>query len=117
MGYGVPKKCNKQGCYNLVRGGNYCPDHTRAAWQSSNRDPKHSATQRGYGSEWRTIRGQILARDKCICAICHAPGATHVDHIVPKSAGGTNDPANLRAVHERCHQAKSSGEGGRASQR
>ncbi len=109
------KLCGARGCRNYVQGGNYCPDHQRSAWQSSNRNPAHSATQRGYGAEWRAIRGQVLSRDKCVCAICGKPGANEVDHITPKASGGTDDLSNLRAVHKACHQHKSSSEGGTAS--
>lgn len=56
-----------------------------------------------------------MSRDRCICAICGKPGANEVDHIVPKSQGGTDDLANLRAVHQACHLRKSSSEGGKAS--
>lgn len=108
--------CGAHGCRNYFQGpGRYCPDHQRAAWQSSNRNPAHSASQRGYGAEWRAKRGQVLSRDKCICGICGKPGANEVDHITPKSSGGSDDLTNLRAVHKACHQRKSSSEGGKAS--
>ena len=66
------------------------------------------------GAEWRAKRGQVLSRDKCICGICGKPGANEVDHITPKSSGGSDDLTNLRAVHKACHQRKSSSEGGKA---
>ena len=34
------------------------------------------------------------------------PDAPEVDHIVPKSRGGTDDEANLRCAHRRCNQKK-----------
>jgi len=30
----------------------------------------------------------------------------HLDHRIPKAAGGTDDPANLQWVHRGCHSAK-----------
>lgn len=111
-----PRLCGARNCGNYVHGGNrYCPNHQKTPWQSANRNPEHSAAQRGYGPDWRAVRGQVLSRDKCICAICGKPGANEVDHIKPKSAGGTDDPSNLRAVHHACHHRKSSSEGGKAS--
>lgn len=117
MAHPVPKKCNHMGCSNYIRHGRYCPDHSRAAWQSSNRNPNHSATQRGYGAEWRAARGRVLAASGGRCAICGEPGANEVDHITPRHLGGTDDPKNLRAVHSVCHRSKSSSEGGQAARR
>lgn len=117
MAHPVPKKCNHMGCHNYVRIGNYCPDHARAAWQSSNRNPRHSSSQRGYGAEWRAARARVLEQAGGRCAICGQPGADEVDHITPKHMGGNDQPSNLRAVHKVCHRAKSSAEGGRAASR
>jgi 5-methylcytosine-specific restriction endonuclease McrA len=32
--------------------------------------------------------------------------AKHVDHIVPKALGGTDDEGNLQAICVECHQQK-----------
>ena len=63
-----------------------------------------------YGGPWRTIRKQILERDRGICQIA-APGCTiaanQVDHILPVSRGGSWwDPANLRAACPRCNNGR-----------
>jgi len=56
-----------------------------------------------------SLRYEILKRDR-ICQLC---GATkldrmlEVDHIVPRSKGGTNDPSNLQVLCSRCNRAKS----------
>ena len=56
-----------------------------------------------------SLRFEILRRDR-ICQLC---GATNrhalleVDHIVPRSKGGTNDPSNLQVLCARCNRAKS----------
>jgi 5-methylcytosine-specific restriction enzyme A len=78
---------------------------TTSRWSTESR---HA---RGYGSGWDRLRLSILARD---CHICQCPEclggqkavrvATHVDHIKPKAHGGTDDPANLRAVNAECHK-------------
>lgn len=56
-----------------------------------------------------SLRYEILKRDQ-ICQLC---GATkrdrmlEVDHIVPRSKGGTNEPSNLQVLCSRCNRAKS----------
>jgi hypothetical protein len=64
--------------------------------------------------QWRSLRLAILDRDGHRCQI-NGPKckqhATHVDHIIPVSAGGAPyDPANLRAACAACNV-------GRANQR
>jgi 5-methylcytosine-specific restriction enzyme A len=54
------------------------------------------------GWEWERRKRRILRRDRWICAICGGLAAT-VDHIRPISAGGSNDPANLRSLCLDCH--------------
>ena len=66
---------------------------------------------------WRRLRRLILARDGHLCQACKAKGwiteAAHVDHIVPRFKGGDPwDHANLQALCEPCHQAKSDIEAG-----
>lgn len=60
----------------------------------------------GSTRQWRRVRALVLARDGHTCRI-RLPGcighATHVDHIVLKSKGGTDDPANLRAACRPCN--------------
>lgn len=49
----------------------------------------------------------ILHRDNYECQWNSCPRkATTVDHIVPKSCGGTNDPSNLVACCKECNQIK-----------
>jgi 5-methylcytosine-specific restriction endonuclease McrA len=49
------------------------------------------------GWEWERLKERILRRDRYVCAICGGIAVT-VDHIRPISAGGSNDPANLRSL-------------------
>jgi 5-methylcytosine-specific restriction enzyme A len=111
-----PKQCGRRGCSSLADGNTaYCQKHQRQAWQSSGRDTNASAAERGYGSDWRAIRGRVLARDKFTCQICGAHNANNVDHIRPKHLDGTDEESNLRTLCKDCHQVKSSSEGGRAA--
>ncbi|WP_438863777.1 HNH endonuclease [Neptunicella sp.] len=67
---------------------------------------------KGKGSTraWRRIREQILARDNWMCVSCSARGiyqpANQVDHLVPKTAGGTDHPNNLQSLCDDCHEDK-----------
>lgn len=66
--------------------------------------------ERGYGYAWRKLRERVLARDGHLCQACLGRGlttpATHCDHILSKANGGTDDPANLRALCATCHSRK-----------
>ncbi len=88
-----------------------CPVHGARPWEHG----RPNSADRGYGHEWRKLRAFVLKRDGKLCVPCGAAGrltpATHVDHVVPKAAGGTDDPANLRAICKRCHDSKSGREG------
>ncbi len=64
------------------------------------------------------LRNQILERNGYTCQQCGAsahdmddlnPGRKvrlHIDHIVPLSQGGTNDPDNLRVLCSNCNQGR-----------
>jgi 5-methylcytosine-specific restriction protein A len=70
-----------------------------------------TAAQRGYGHAWRKLREVVMHRDGGLCQACAERGlvtrATEVDHIVPKSQGGSDDESNLRALCRACHDEKS----------
>jgi len=56
-----------------------------------------------------SIRYQVLKRDR-ICKLCGAGpenGPLQVDHIVPKSKGGSNDVDNLQILCAPCNRGKS----------
>lgn len=56
-----------------------------------------------------TLRFEILRRDGFTCRYCgrRPPHVVlHVDHVVPWSKGGTNDPSNLRAACQDCNLGK-----------
>jgi 5-methylcytosine-specific restriction endonuclease McrA len=58
----------------------------------------------------------IAERDRWRCHLCGGrvsrsrqhpdPLCASLDHVVPVSRGGTNDPSNLRLAHLRCNCAK-----------
>jgi hypothetical protein len=56
-----------------------------------------------------SIRYQVLKRDRR-CVLCGAKpdaGPLQVDHIVPRSQGGSNEPSNLQVLCALCNRGKS----------
>jgi hypothetical protein len=59
----------------------------------------HRKSSAGYVSG--TLRYEVLKRARFRCELCGVPAdvrALEVDHIVPRSRGGTDDPDNLQAL-------------------
>jgi 5-methylcytosine-specific restriction endonuclease McrA len=52
-------------------------------------------------SSWHDLRLYVLLRDNYTCK-CGAE-AREVDHIIPISQGGTDNPKNLRSACVKCH--------------
>lgn len=75
-----------------------------------------SAAARGYCSPgWKAARREVLVRDNYQCQMCMAVVVgrrAHVDHIVPKSQGGSDLVDNLQTLCVSCHSKK---EGWRAA--
>ncbi|MFI5496313.1 HNH endonuclease [Actinoplanes sp. NPDC051859] len=57
----------------------------------------------GRGPAWS--RTGVLARDGRRCAYCGKPGTT-IDHVLPRSRGGSNSWLNTVAACGRCNQRK-----------
>lgn len=70
-------------------------------------DARPSAAARGYCSRaWKLARREALVRDAYQCQMCGAVAhgkRAHVDHIVPKSKGGSDEVTNLRTLCVSCH--------------
>lgn len=75
------------------------------------KDPRPPSWQRGYGYRWQRTRRGILRRDP-VCVICNAAPSHHVDHVIAKAKGGTDDPENLRGICASCHSRKTVEEDG-----
>ena len=69
-----------------------------------------SPALRGYDSQWRRVRIQILRRDNWTCMRCNkklAGADATVDHIVPLSKNGEKlSPSNLQAMCRACNSSK-----------
>ena len=78
-----------------------------------------AATSSNYyrGSEWFAIRKAVLLRDEYKCAVCGliVMDMPQVDHIIPRRAGGSDDPSNLQTLCMTHHAQKTAREnaGGR----
>lgn len=58
----------------------------------------------------KRLRFEILKRDGFRCRYCGKSGTAsqlQVDHVTPRSKGGTNDPSNLIAACVECNAGKS----------
>ena len=58
-------------------------------------------------SSYKKQRLRVLARDNGTCLMCGAQEQVmHVDHIVPRSKGGTHDMDNLQTLCVGCNLKK-----------
>jgi len=75
------------------------------------------ATNRTATTAWRKVRDQVraeaIAQGQTTCPLCgvwldwdraKTPRSVEIDHIVPASQGGTDDPNGLRAICRQCNQ-------------
>ncbi len=106
--------CRHPGCRAVIDEAGYCTKHQKQSvgWF---RTSTASSTARGYGGKWRYLRKHVLERDMYLCCECKKEGkltaATEVDHIIPKSQGGTDDPDNLQSLCNAHHKIKTAREG------
>lgn len=66
---------------------------------------KHSSR----GAVWEETRKRVLNRDAWTCTACGKPlqdADATVDHVVPKSKGGTDADWNLRSLCRKCNSEK-----------
>lgn len=76
----------------------------------------HDEQQRDRSRAYERLRLSVLreACYLCQCFECTSTGrvrpASHVDHVVPLWAGGTNERYNLQALNPDCHARKSAQE-------
>lgn len=61
----------------------------------------------GMTSQWKKIRLHILERDSYRCVYCgNSEGALHVDHVFPRSRGGSDNYTNLVCACAKCNMSK-----------
>lgn len=93
-----------EGCLELVRAAGWCPT-CRTARSRELQGRRGTTTERGYGHTWDQLRRRILNRDP-YCQICLVAASDTVDHMLPKSLGGTNAEDNLQGLCVPCHNRK-----------
>jgi len=59
--------------------------------------------------EYRRRALEVRRVGDLVCWLCGGAGADTLDHVVPVTRGGDNDPANLRPAHRRCNTLKGAG--------
>lgn len=90
-----------------------CPTHGAKPFVGSQR-------RQSTASGWQQQRDAqyVLYRDDTICHVCHRPGATQVDHIIPVSEGGSDTVDNKAPIHaDPCHRVKTAEEAARGRAR
>lgn len=67
-----------------------------------------NAGNRGQGSKWcsKAKRGAIYARDGGCCVWCGSALELTIDHLIPRSKGGSNDPSNLVTTCMGCNRKR-----------
>lgn len=91
------RPCSVAGCPHLQP----CPVHARGRGST---DERPSASARGYDRRWRKLRLMYL-RAHPLCVRCMG-AATIADHVIPRSAGGTDTWDNLQSMCWSCHNVK-----------
>jgi len=100
-------------CGTLTSNPSRCDTH-QALWNRKRDQQRGSATARGYGSAWQRTANRVLAQhravygDWCPGWQCEAHPARDltVDHIVPRSRGGSDTRENLAVLCRSCNGAK-----------
>ena len=95
----APRPCLHPGCPRLQTQRHRCELHQPI-------DSRAGANVR-YGKTWQKDRASVLRRDGYLCQRCRVRPAKEVDHITPRSQGGTNDLWNLQSLCRPCHREKS----------
>jgi len=93
-------------CRIPIRKGVRCPTHQRQ-WEIERQErfPQQIAYTDPAYKRYR----EALLRGGPECWLCGQPGADSIDHVIPLSSGGSNEPGNLRPAHQACNSRKHDG--------
>ena len=90
----------------------------RTFWEKRERERTGVRPRRAGGKHWidRAVRLAIYERDNWTCHLCGEgidPDAhwnddrgASLDHLIPRSLGGTDEPDNLRTCHRACNSRR-----------
>lgn len=90
------------------------PNHSQPTTDCKTTNPTNNSKKKNKAPAtipWR-LRHLIMKRDNFKCVYCGASTATnstttlHIDHIIPRSKGGTNTPENLQTLCQQCNIGK-----------
>ena len=68
-----------------------------------------SLRKTGSTTRWRKIREMVFQRDGRYCSLCQAEDHLHIDHIIERQRGGTDELWNLRVLCADCHKKRTRG--------
>lgn len=111
MATAAKSPCRHVGCRVLVDKPGYCDQHRREHLRVYNSSGSRQSDQKFYkGRRWLAVR-KLHLQNEPLCRHCKKAGrltaATHVDHIIPRTAGGDEyDDSNLQSLCMPCHSAK-----------
>lgn len=100
------KFCSHHGCSALISNGAYCEVHAQEGMESRY-GYRGSNAERGYDTQWRTVRHRYLGQHP-LCERCDSAGktepATMIHHKVALRDGGKRlNPDNFMALCDNCH--------------
>ncbi len=100
----ILKPCLQLGCPDVApRGTSYCEAHAPEPWAQRGNFRSRFGMSR---FAWDKLRARAIRRDGGKCVTCGATDDLEVDHVTPRSAGGSNALANLATLCNTCHTAK-----------
>lgn len=104
---GLIKRYIKDGDFIQIT--NFCKHQDPHYKEKSSEIPApdgHSDSGATGGGVSEEVRQRIFDRDKRRCVECRSKEDLSLDHIVPRSKGGTHDEDNLRTLCRRCNSSK-----------
>ncbi len=58
------------------------------------------------GRKVAELRDLVIATYGDVCCLCGERGSNTVEHVVPRSRGGSDDIDNLRPAHKSCNSSR-----------
>lgn len=78
------------------------------AWRQRNPEQVRKAKRNRWIKKRKALISSLSVLQRGRCAYCRKPisGVPHVNHIIPKAAGGSNERSNLQLTCKRCNLSK-----------